>query len=70
MAQNTASIVGSPATEPLASDTKTGANPPNAKPRFHDRLVPLARTAVGKRSLRKIMAGPIAALARNVSASE
>ncbi len=37
---------------PAASDTKVGRMPPSAKPTFHDRPVPVARSAVGKLSLR------------------
>ena len=51
----------------LAAVTKLGMVPPIAKPMFQDKPVPLARMAVGKRSLRKAMSGPQRAVPRKHS---
>lgn len=62
---NTASAMGISCGDPLARETKVGIVPPRAKPMFHDNPVPLARSAVGKRSLRKITMGAIAGIAED-----
>ena len=53
-----ASVIGKPCGSGVISDTSVGIIPPSAKPTFHDRPVPVARNAVGNRSLRKISRGP------------
>ena len=54
----------------LQHERCTGVVPPSPYPTFHDRLVPLARTAVGKRSLSRTMAGPNPAWLMNIITSE